>query len=162
MTAPTFGFTVYPAIDVREGRVVRLRQGDYAQETRYPDAPLEVAARYARAGARWLHLVDLDAAREGGYTLAPSPGVRVPHMGWNRLRQGADDPLLAGVADGAQAYFVHGYAAPVGGWTVATSTHGTPFSAVVRSGRCWGAQFHPERSGEVGAQLLRNFLEIPA
>ena len=71
MTAPTFGFTVYPAIDVREGRVVRLRQGDYAQETRYPDAPLEVAARYARAGARWLHLVDLDAAREGGYTLAP-------------------------------------------------------------------------------------------
>ena len=71
MTMPTSGFTVYPAIDVREGRVVRLRQGDYAQETRYPDAPLEVAARYARAGARWLHLVDLDAAREGGYTLAP-------------------------------------------------------------------------------------------
>ena len=45
MTMPTSGFTVYPAIDVREGRVVRLRQGDYAQETRYPDAPLEVAAR---------------------------------------------------------------------------------------------------------------------
>ena len=63
MTTPTSGFTVYPAIDVRDGRVVRLRQGDYAQETRYPDAPLEVAARYARAGARWLHLVDLDAAR---------------------------------------------------------------------------------------------------
>ena len=94
--------------------------------------------------------------------LAPSPGVRVPHMGWNRLRHGADDPLLAGVADGAQAYFVHGYAAPVGDWTVANSTHGTPFSAVVRSGRCWGAQFHPERSGEVGARLLRNFLEMPA
>lgn len=71
MTTPTSGFTVYPAIDVRDGHVVRLRQGDYAQETRYPDAPLEVAQRYARAGARWLHLVDLDAAREGGYTLAP-------------------------------------------------------------------------------------------
>lgn len=62
---------LYPAIDVREGRVVRLRQGDYAQETRYPDDPLSVAQRYARAGAAWLHLVDLDAARVGGYTLAP-------------------------------------------------------------------------------------------
>ena len=65
------GFELYPAIDVREGRVVRLRQGDYAQETRYADDPLAVARRYAQAGARWLHLVDLDAARAGGYALAP-------------------------------------------------------------------------------------------
>jgi phosphoribosylformimino-5-aminoimidazole carboxamide ribotide isomerase len=64
-------FLLYPAIDVREGRVVRLRQGDYAQETRYADEPLALASRYADAGARWLHLVDLDAARAGGYTLAP-------------------------------------------------------------------------------------------
>ncbi|MFC0677866.1 1-(5-phosphoribosyl)-5-[(5-phosphoribosylamino)methylideneamino]imidazole-4-carboxamide isomerase [Lysobacter korlensis] len=64
-------FTLYPAIDVRDGRVVRLRQGDYDQETRYPGEPAEVAARYAKAGAQWLHLVDLDAARAGGYTLAP-------------------------------------------------------------------------------------------
>lgn len=64
-------FTVYPAIDVRDGRVVRLRQGDYAQETRYAPAPLELARQYAAAGATWLHLVDLDAARDGGYTLAP-------------------------------------------------------------------------------------------
>lgn len=64
-------FTLYPAIDVRQGRVVRLQQGDYGQETRYADSPLELAKRYADAGAGWLHLVDLDAAREGGYTLAP-------------------------------------------------------------------------------------------
>ncbi len=64
-------FTLYPAIDVRDGRVVRLRQGDYAQETRYADDPLTVAQHYAQAGATWLHLVDLDAARVGGYTLAP-------------------------------------------------------------------------------------------
>lgn len=63
--------TLYPAIDVRGGRVVRLRQGDYAQETRYGDEPLDVAIRYGQAGAAWLHLVDLDAARAGGYTLAP-------------------------------------------------------------------------------------------
>ncbi len=65
------GFTVYPAIDVRDGRVVRLAQGDYARETRYEGAPLDVASRYAEQGAEWLHLVDLDAARAGGYTLAP-------------------------------------------------------------------------------------------
>jgi phosphoribosylformimino-5-aminoimidazole carboxamide ribotide isomerase len=65
------GFTLFPAIDVRDGRVVRLRQGDYAQEIRYPDEPLAVAQRYATTGANWLHLVDLDAAREGGYTLMP-------------------------------------------------------------------------------------------
>jgi phosphoribosylformimino-5-aminoimidazole carboxamide ribotide isomerase len=64
-------FTVYPAIDVREGRVVRLHQGDYARETRYPADPFELAQRYAETGAGWLHLVDLDAARAGGYTLLP-------------------------------------------------------------------------------------------
>ena len=64
-------FTVYPAIDVRDGRVVRLAQGDYARETRYPADPLAQAMAYADAGARFLHLVDLDAAREGGYTLLP-------------------------------------------------------------------------------------------
>jgi phosphoribosylformimino-5-aminoimidazole carboxamide ribotide isomerase len=64
-------FTVYPAIDVRDGRVVRLRQGDYAQETRYGDDPCALAEAYAGTGAKWLHLVDLDAARSGGYMLAP-------------------------------------------------------------------------------------------
>ncbi len=64
-------FTVYPAIDVRDGAVVRLKQGDYAQQTTYQSTPLELAQRYAEDGAHWLHLVDLDAARDGGYTLAP-------------------------------------------------------------------------------------------
>lgn len=62
---------LYPAIDIRDGVVVRLRRGDYAQETRYDTDPLVLAQRYALAGARWLHLVDLDAARSGGYTLLP-------------------------------------------------------------------------------------------
>lgn len=62
-------FTVYPAIDVRGGRVVRLHQGDYRRETRYDADPLERALQYAEAGARWLHLVDLDAARDGRYGL---------------------------------------------------------------------------------------------
>ncbi|MBE1160954.1 1-(5-phosphoribosyl)-5-[(5-phosphoribosylamino)methylideneamino]imidazole-4-carboxamide isomerase [Dyella acidiphila] len=56
---------VIPAIDLRGGQVVRLKQGDYAQETRYASDPRSVAGRYAQAGARWLHVVDLDGARAG-------------------------------------------------------------------------------------------------
>jgi len=62
-------YTIYPAIDVRDGHVVRLLQGDYDRETRYGDDPFQRAEAYAGAGAGWLHLVDLDAARAGGYTL---------------------------------------------------------------------------------------------
>ena len=64
-------FAVYPALDIRNGQVVRLLQGDYAQQTTYGDDPLPRAQAFAAAGARWMHLVDLDAARAGGYTLAP-------------------------------------------------------------------------------------------
>ena len=88
------------------------------------------------------------------------PGLRVPHMGWNVLQVERQDPLLAGVSDGAFAYFVHSYAAPVGPCTLVRSEHGQPFSAVVRSGNFCGIQFHPERSATVGARLLRNFLEL--
>ena len=64
-------FTVYPALDIRNGQVVRLLQGDYAQQTTYGDDPLPRAQAFAAAGASWMHLVDLDAAKAGGYTLAP-------------------------------------------------------------------------------------------
>lgn len=74
-------FTVFPAIDVREGRVVRLFQGDYARETRYGEDPYALAVAYAGAGADWLHLVDLDAARAGGYTLGPLLGQLRAHGG---------------------------------------------------------------------------------
>lgn len=93
------------------------------------------------------------AAMRGG------PGVRVPHMGWNALDFDPGEPLLDGIAAGTHAYFVHGYAAPVTAATVATTTHGEPFAAVVRQGRRMGAQFHPERSAAAGARLLKNFLD---
>ena len=96
-------FTVYPAIDVRAGRVVRLRQGDYAEETRYADDPLALAQRYADAGARWLHLVDLDAAKAGGYTLLPllqsicqTTGLQVQTGGGVRRREDVQQLLSAG------------------------------------------------------------------
>lgn len=88
--------------------------------------------------------------------------TRVPHMGWNRLQIRREDPLLAGIDDGAQVYFVHSYAAPLGNATLATSRNGQEFSAVVRSGNRYGAQFHPERSAAFGARVLSNFLSIPS
>lgn len=90
-----------------------------------------------------------------------SPGVRIPHMGWNRLQiRDASSPLLKGIVDGAQAYFVHGYAVDVNANTIAACEHGAQFSAAVQRDHVCGAQFHPERSGPVGLRLLANFLEM--
>lgn len=91
-----------------------------------------------------------------------APGARVPHMGWNTLDVLRTDPILTGIDAGERAYFVHSYAAPVGPATLAGTEHNGSWSAVVRSQNRWGAQFHPERSADLGARLLRNFLtEVP-
>lgn len=93
------------------------------------------------------------------HRLEAVPGARVPHMGWNTLQDlDAASALLDDIADGAQTYFVHGYAAPVTEDCIATCTHGQRFAAVVQRGRICGAQFHPERSAAAGARLLSNFL----
>lgn len=94
--------------------------------------------------------------------LQGAPGVRVPHMGWNALEPVRADALLDGIAAADRAYFVHSYAAPVTDDTIAACTHGERFAAVVRRGNRMGAQFHPERSSDVGARLLENFLKVPA
>ena len=93
--------------------------------------------------------------------LPSSPGIRIPHMGWNRLNAtpGASHPLMADLEE-ASVYFVHSYAASPSDDTIASTTHGNPFTAVAAHGRVMGAQFHPERSGAAGARLLRNFLSI--
>lgn len=72
-------FTVIPSIDIRDGAVVRLTQGDYARQTTYAGTPLDTIREYAATGAEWLHLVDLDAAREGRYTLGPLLGEITTH-----------------------------------------------------------------------------------
>lgn len=87
-------------------------------------------------------------------------GLRVPHMGWNAITNQAPDTLTEPV-DGMWFYFVHSFAAPVSQWTLSTSNHGIEFSAIVRKGNFYGAQFHPERSAKAGAKLLRGFLETP-
>jgi glutamine amidotransferase len=92
--------------------------------------------------------------------LREAPGLRVPHMGWNWLVAQQAHPLLTGLGENDQAYFVHSYAVPVGSYTLATTDHGGSFSAMVARGNFHGVQFHPERSAAVGAKLLKNFLEL--
>ena len=95
-------------------------------------------------------------------TFTPAQGRSVPHMGWNRLSKQQDHPLLAGVDEGAHVYFVHSYFAPVTAQTIAATNYGDDFTAIVAENNFMGCQFHPEKSGLVGAQILRNFLEMPS
>ena len=92
------------------------------------------------------------------YRLRGQHEIKVPHVGWNSLDLRSDASIVEGVASGAQVYFTHSFVAPVTGDTVAVTEHGEPFAAIVERGHVAGVQFHPEKSGEVGLQVLRNFL----
>jgi glutamine amidotransferase len=89
-----------------------------------------------------------------------APSRPVPHMGWNAIEPTGESPLLASLDSGSYCYFVHSYALPVAAYTIATAEYGPAFSAAVQQGNFFGTQFHPERSGSVGAQILKNFLEL--
>jgi glutamine amidotransferase len=112
-------------------------------------------ARSEEEDTRCLGVIAADVER-----LPASPDLPVPQMGWNELESIGESPLLAGVAQGAYAYFVHSYAAPPGDFTRAVTVYGRPFSAVVEQGNFFGTQFHPERSSLVGSRILDNFLKI--
>ena len=86
--------------------------------------------------------------------------LRLPHMGWNQVTHNGTHPLFDGIPSGSYFYFVHSYALEVTDATLATCDYGAPFTAVVGKENFFGAQFHPERSGKVGAQLIQNFLSL--
>ncbi|MCY7295479.1 imidazole glycerol phosphate synthase subunit HisH [Alteromonas sp. a30] len=88
-----------------------------------------------------------------------SDTLRLPHMGWNQVSAVKDSPLFYGIEANTYFYFVHGYCVPQGEHTLATCEYTKTFSAAIENGNFMGVQFHPERSGEAGAQLLRNFVE---
>ena len=90
--------------------------------------------------------------------LESAPPLKVPHVGWNALAFPRPSRLFEGIADGSQVYFTHSYAAPITGDAVAVTTHGVPFASAVERGRVFGVQFHPEKSGDVGLLVLKNFL----
>jgi glutamine amidotransferase len=86
--------------------------------------------------------------------------LKIPHVGWNRIEKTRDSSLLAGVGSGSFVYYSHSYRAPVTPETVAISNYDEDYSAVVESGNLFGVQFHPEKSGAAGLQILRNFAEL--
>ena len=92
------------------------------------------------------------------------PGsVKLPHMGWNRLRVRTPSALLEGLAESDYFYFAHTFAAmDCLGAAVATCEYGLPFAAALEQGRVCATQFHPEKSGDAGARLLVNFLRLAA
>jgi imidazole glycerol-phosphate synthase subunit HisH len=112
-----------------------------------------------------------DASDEGGvpclgmlpgrvHRFADREGLPVPHMGWNQLEFTQPSRLLQDIPLQGYVYFVHSYCAPVSEQTIAASSYGETFAAVVQHNNVFGAQFHPERSARNGAQLLRNFLRL--
>ena len=86
--------------------------------------------------------------------------LKIPHVGWNHMVFRGEGSIVEGVPDQSQVYFTHSYVAPITGDTVAVTEHGEAFASVVQRGQVAGVQFHPEKSGEVGLQILRNFTAL--
>lgn len=86
--------------------------------------------------------------------------LRLPHMGWNTVDVVADSPLFTGINSGTYFYFVHSFAVGKYDFTLASCDYGSTFSAAIHKDNFFGVQFHPERSGEAGAQLLQNFVSL--
>lgn len=118
-------------------------------------------------GLQWLYAGSTEAAACRGLGALPgscqrfAAGEKVPHVGWNSLSIRRRSRLLAGIDDGSFAYFTHSYWGSVGEATVGVTTYGESFSAAVERGNLMGVQFHPEKSGDTGLKVLRNFLEFP-
>ena len=89
----------------------------------------------------------------------PSPDIKVPHMGWNRIGN-LETRLFRDIPGGSHVYFVHSYYPALCPDTIATARHGKLFSAALKYENFYGTQFHPEKSGDTGEQILKNFLEL--
>ena len=98
-------------------------------------------------GGRW-HLLRGDAVKR----------LKIPHVGWNALEMPRASRLLAGLDEGTYVYFTHSFASPVTADCVAATTHAQRFAAAVERDNVFGVQFHPEKSGDAGAAVLRNWL----
>jgi imidazole glycerol-phosphate synthase subunit HisH len=118
-------------------------------------------------GLQWLFAGSTEAPGVEGLGEFPgecarfAAGVKVPHVGWNKVRVRPGSRLMQGVEDGAFVYYTHSYRAPVVNDTVAITNYGAPFSGAVERDHVMGVQFHPEKSGAAGMRVLGNFVELP-
>jgi glutamine amidotransferase len=86
--------------------------------------------------------------------------IRIPHMGWNSLDTVRPSALLRGMTEQPFTYFAHSYYAPVTDATAAICTYSVPYTAILETDNLFGVQFHPEKSGPVGLQIVKNFLDL--
>lgn len=86
--------------------------------------------------------------------------LRVPHMGWNQITTRKECKLLRGISPNPYVYFAHSYYAPVVEATGAECTYGLPYTVLLEEGNLYGVQFHPEKSGSIGMQVIKNFVEL--
>ena len=149
-----------PGVGAARDSMARLKEHGLVEVIRRLEQPVLgiclgmqlLAAASAEDDVECLGVFPAVAARLEARTDRP-----VPNMGWCVTRQSGSDPLLKGIADNSWFYYLHGYALPVGAYTLATAVHGGEFSAVIRRANFVAVQFHPERSSLDGARLLRNF-----
>jgi imidazole glycerol-phosphate synthase subunit HisH len=118
-------------------------------------------------GMQWMLTGSSEAPEIPGLGAIPSmcdrfaaSGEKVPHVGWNRISKVRNSWLLNGIESGSFVYYSHSYFAPVTADTVAVTEYVGTYSAALEHGNIFGVQFHPEKSGEVGLKLLRNFVEL--
>jgi glutamine amidotransferase len=118
---------------------------------------MQLMCRHSQEGdVDCLGIFDADVRK---FQADQAAGVKVPHMGWNALTD-LKTGLFDGLKDGDFVYFVHSFAADVCEDSIAVSDNGRRFSAAMRKGNFYGAQFHPEKSGDVGETILRNFMNL--
>ncbi|MGD0913992.1 MAG: imidazole glycerol phosphate synthase subunit HisH [Terracidiphilus sp.] len=160
-------------------RIVLPGVGHFAATQRLDATRLTGAIRAAIAhgvpflgicvGMQWLYAGSTEAPSQSGLGTFPETCTRfpegyekVPHVGWNSLDPLPGSRLLAGVQPGEYVYFTHSFKAPVTDDTAAVTHYIEPFAAAVERGNVFGVQFHPEKSGETGLRILKNFLSLGA
>ncbi|MBR2169127.1 MAG: imidazole glycerol phosphate synthase subunit HisH [Alistipes sp.] len=138
-----------------------LRKADLTQVIRSLRRPvlgicvgMQVMCRHSEEGdCDCLNIFDSHVKR-----FVPTPELKVPHMGWNRISN-LESKLFKGIDGGEYVYFVHSYYPELCPDTIATTTHGVMFSAALKYENFYGTQFHPEKSGDVGERIIENFLK---
>jgi len=166
-----------PAVVLRADKLILPGVGHFSSTRFLEDRGLKLAIQQRIdagtpflgicVGLQWLFAGSTEAPETPGLAAFPetcekfASGKKVPHVGWNSLSIKPGSRLFAGVPDGSFVYFTHSWRAPVIQDTVAVTEYGEPFTAAAERDSVMGVQFHPEKSGDAGLRVLRNFLELP-
>jgi len=118
---------------------------------------MQLLSQYSEEGdSKMLNLFPMDTRR-----FSSDKSIKIPHMGWNKVFQTREDPLFHGIDQNAYFYFVHSYFMELNPkFAIGLTEYGDSFSSSIQSSNFWGVQFHPEKSGNDGEKLLKNFTEI--